>query len=62
MYNYFVSFSHMGYDGNNLGFGQSIVTRKRRIVNSDDIKRLNDELEKETELKNIVILNFILLH
>ncbi len=58
-YHYFVSFSHV--KNGNLGTGEATIQTNKEISNRNDINWIRDGIEKEYNVQNVVILNFILL-
>lgn len=58
-YYYFVSFSH--FTNGNLGMGEVTVHTNKKISDRNDINRIRDGIEKECNVHNVSVLNFILL-
>lgn len=68
MYKYFVSFSFI--TNNNEGFGNTIVESNIKITDIDNIDGMQSWLtevqkwieERNGKIKNVIVLNFILLN
>ena len=58
-YRYFVSYAHV-LNGN-IGFGCCEVKRADKIAGMQDVNQLKEGLETSEGMKDVVILNFILL-
>lgn len=66
MYKYFVSFSHMTNNG--IGFGNTVVesnTKMNYFENIDEMQKWIIDMQKWIEInshiKDVIVLNFILL-
>lgn len=68
MYKYFVTFSHEINNG--IGFGNTVVESNFKITDFESIDEMNKWIfdlqkwieEKNGYIKNVIILNFVLLN
>ena len=58
-YHYFISFSHV--KNGNLGTGEITIQINKEISNREDINQIRDAIEKEYNVQDVCVLNFILL-
>ncbi len=63
-YTYFISYVCQGKNsfGYSLGYGNIIIKNMtRKITNSEDIKIIEDAIERKKHISKVIVQNFILI-
>lgn len=61
MYKYFVSYFFNTSGSWGFGVGNAEITRKNKITTYEEIREISNELETQEEIKQVSIINYILL-